>query len=75
MSDDVESRRVILSRRARFIAAALASAGVTAVASCSDDSKPQACLSFYGGAGGGDQDAGPDADAGSSSDADSRQDG
>jgi hypothetical protein len=44
---DDESRRIILARRARFIAAALASAGITA-ASCNKsnvEANPQPCLS------------------------------
>ena len=46
MTDD-DSKRIILSRRARFIAAALASAGLTA-ASCNKsnlEANPQPCLS------------------------------
>jgi len=44
---DDESKRIILSRRARFVAAALASAGLSA-ASCNKnapESNPQPCLS------------------------------
>jgi hypothetical protein len=47
VTDDDESKRIILTRRARFIAAALASAGLTA-ASCNKsnvDANPQPCLS------------------------------
>ena len=47
MTDDDDCRRTILSRRARFIAAALASAGLTA-ASCNKsnvEANPQPCLS------------------------------
>ncbi len=46
MTDD-ESKRLILARRARFVAAALASAGISA-ASCNKnapESNPQPCLS------------------------------
>ena len=44
-----DARRLILSRRARFVAAALASAGVVA-AGCDDTAtEPQPCLSVQGG--------------------------
>jgi hypothetical protein len=47
VTDDDDCKRIILSRRARFIAAALASAGLTA-ASCNKsnvEANPQPCLS------------------------------
>jgi hypothetical protein len=47
VTDDDDCKRIILTRRARFIAAALASAGLTA-ASCNKsnvDANPQPCLS------------------------------
>jgi DNA polymerase-3 subunit gamma/tau len=47
VTDDDDCKRTILSRRARFIAAALASAGLTA-ASCNKsnvEANPQPCLS------------------------------
>jgi hypothetical protein len=67
MTDD-ESKRIILSRRARFIAAALASAGLAANPACGGDvddeggsggtardaagDQPQVCLQPPGGRGG-----------------------
>jgi hypothetical protein len=52
---DEESRRIILSRRARFVAAALASASLAASA-C--DAEPQVCLSPPVPADAGDTDSG-----------------
>jgi hypothetical protein len=59
--EEEEARRAVLSRRARFVAAALATAGI-ATASCGGktddrDGSPQPCLDFAetGGAGGAPQ--------------------
>jgi hypothetical protein len=59
LDPDEEARRIILARRARFVAVALVSAGV-GTAACggqTGDSRPQPCLSLAatGGSGGGPQ--------------------
>lgn len=43
MNDD--SKRAILARRARFFAAAIATAGISAQGGCSKQPEPQVCLS------------------------------
>jgi hypothetical protein len=40
-----DAKQAILARRARFIAAALAAAGVSAQGGCAKQPEPQACLS------------------------------
>jgi hypothetical protein len=57
MGDD-ESKRLILARRARFVAAALAGVAATANA-CGGDAEPQPCLSplYDGGISDGRADA------------------
>jgi hypothetical protein len=65
MTDDEESRRIILLRRARFVAAALATATLAASNACDDfDSAPQPCLTLLGGRP-NVQDAEPDRESGS----------
>ena len=68
---DEASKKAILKRRARFVAAALASAGIGAAVSCGGEtstSSPQPCLKAAVDAGGDGEpqvfDAGPDADSG-----------
>lgn len=63
-NDDDEARRIILARRARFVAAALAGAGI---ASASCESSPQPCLEP--GAPGGQYNAEPAAAGEAPSDA------
>jgi hypothetical protein len=46
---DDEARRIILARRARFVAAALASLGTAGA--CEAESQPEPCLSFAAGGG------------------------
>ncbi len=54
MTDD-ESKRIILSRRARFIAAALASAGLAANPACGGNTDDSESTSNGGGGGSGGQ--------------------
>jgi hypothetical protein len=66
MSENDESKRIILSRRARFIAAGLASVSLAANAACESEAEPQACLSYYTGGASGTEatDGGPDGNDG-----------
>lgn len=56
MSND-ELKKRILSRRARFIAAALTSAGLGVAPACGGDTVPQVCLTPTQSDGGSDADA------------------
>jgi len=58
MSND-ELKKRILGRRARFIAAALTSAGIGVAPACGGDSTPQVCLTPTQSDGGSDADATP----------------